>query len=252
MKRRAKIDNKIFHYQKSLFLGIVSIRICIYLCSVKRYCVREFMQTAKEYTRKILLKTARETFLRKGFKATSMREISKLSGVGLSNIYNYYSCKDDLLAAILHPLFEAMDTMLENHNRPEFVSIEVFTSEECHRAYVHNFIDIVICYREECKLLFFKSQDSRYENYWERWIEKGIVIGKEYMNSMKNVYPSLHTSVSPFFLRFICSWQVNMMREVIMQEKTSAEEIERFISEYVRFNIGGWEKLMRDDERIIV
>lgn len=43
-----------------------------------------------------------------------------------------------------------------------------------------------------------------------------------------------------------------MMREVIMQEKTSAEEIERFISEYVRFNIGGWEKLMRDDERITV
>ena len=111
----------------------------------KKNCVKEFMQTAKEYTRKILLKTARETFLRKGFKATSMREISKLSGVGLSNIYNYYSCKDDLLAAILHPLFEAMDTMLENHNRPEFVSIEVFTSEECHRAYVHNFIDIVIC-----------------------------------------------------------------------------------------------------------
>ena len=40
MKRRAKIDNKMFHYQKSLFLGIVSIRICIYLCSVKRIVLR--------------------------------------------------------------------------------------------------------------------------------------------------------------------------------------------------------------------
>ena len=51
------------------------------------------MQTPKDYTRKLLLKTAREAFLQKGYKAVSMREISKLSGVGLSNIYNYYPCK---------------------------------------------------------------------------------------------------------------------------------------------------------------
>ncbi|MDD6934640.1 MAG: helix-turn-helix domain containing protein, partial [Bacteroidales bacterium] len=55
------------------------------------------MQTAKDHTRRLLLETAREAFLRKGFKAVSMREISRLSGVGLSNIYNYFPCKDDLL-----------------------------------------------------------------------------------------------------------------------------------------------------------
>ena len=115
------MTNKIYSFRRCVpnvsFSEIIIFRYCQYQnmylpLQRKKNCVREFMQTAKEYTRKILLKTARETFLRKGFKATSMREISKLSGVGLSNIYNYYSCKDDLLAAILHPLFEAMDTML--------------------------------------------------------------------------------------------------------------------------------------------
>ena len=53
------------------------------------------MQTTKEYTHKLLLETARRAFFKKGFKAVSMREISKLSGIGLSNIYNYYPCKDD-------------------------------------------------------------------------------------------------------------------------------------------------------------
>mgnify|MGYP000418005885 CR=1 FL=1 len=88
------------------------------------------MQTTKEYTHKLLLETARRAFFKKGFKAVSMREISKLSGIGLSNIYNYYPCKDDLLADVLHPLLEAMNSMLEDHNRPEAFSLDVFTSAE--------------------------------------------------------------------------------------------------------------------------
>lgn len=66
------------------------------------------MQTTKN-THK--LETARP--FQEGLLRLSMREISKLSGIGLSNIYNYYPCKDDLLADVLHPLLEAMNSMLE-------------------------------------------------------------------------------------------------------------------------------------------
>ena len=59
------------------------------------------MQTTKDYIRKLLLETAQKAFFEKGFKSVSMREISKLSGIGLSNIYNYYPCKDDLLVDVL-------------------------------------------------------------------------------------------------------------------------------------------------------
>ena len=84
-----------------------------------------------------------------------MREISKLSGIGLSNIYNYYPCKDDLLADVLHPLLEAMNSMLEDHNRPEAFSLDVFTSEEYHRSSMKEVMNIVRRYREEFKLHFF-------------------------------------------------------------------------------------------------
>lgn len=66
------------------------------------------MQTTKDYIRKLLLETAQKAFFEKGFKSVSMREISKLSGIGLSNIYNYYPCKDDLLVDVLRPLLAAM------------------------------------------------------------------------------------------------------------------------------------------------
>lgn len=83
------------------------------------------MQTTKDYIRKLLLETAQKAFFEKGFKSVSMREISKLSGIGLSNIYNYYPCKDDLLVDVLRPLLAAMYRMLEDHNRPENFSLDI-------------------------------------------------------------------------------------------------------------------------------
>ncbi|KGN68050.1 TetR/AcrR family transcriptional regulator [Porphyromonas sp. COT-239 OH1446] len=202
------------------------------------------MQTTKEHIRMLLLKTAREAFLQKGFKAVSMREISKLSGVGLSNIYNYYPCKDDLLAVVLHPLLEAMNSMLENHNRPEGFSLEVFTSEDYLRASMREMMSIVTHYRREFKLLFLHAQDSRLEDYWEQWIEKSTAIGMEYMQKMRKLHPDLHTCISPFFMHFTCSWWINMLREIALHEELSSEEIECFIREYILFSTGGWEKLM--------
>lgn len=102
------------------------------------------MQTTKEYTHKLLLETARRAFFKKGFKAVSMREISKLSGIGLSNIYNYYPCKDDLLADVLHPLLEAMNSMLEDHNRPEAFSPDfVNVSPKNHLQIMGRYVDVV-------------------------------------------------------------------------------------------------------------
>ena len=224
------------------------------------------MQTTKEYTHKLLLETARRAFFKKGFKAVSMREISKLSGIGLSNIYNYYPCKDDLLADVLHPLLEAMNSMLEDHNRPEAFSLDVFTSEEYHRSSMKEVMNIVRRYREEFKLLFSSIQDSRFNDYWEQWIKRSTVMGIEYMEGMKKLYPDLHTDISLFFMHFTCSWWVNMMKEVVQHvicrsmrrisrwvnmmkevvqhEELSSEEIECFIGEYIRFSTGGWKRLM--------
>lgn len=202
------------------------------------------MQTPKDYTRKLLLDTAREAFFRKGFTAVSMREISKLSGVGLSNIYNYYSCKDDLLGVVLRPLLEAMNGMLDNHGRNESLSLEIFTSEEYHRKSMQEVMGIITRYRKEFKLLFLDTQDSRFKDYWERWIEKSTAIGMEYLERMTELYPDLHTRISPFFMHFTCSWWINMMKEVVLHENLSKKEMECFIGEYIHFSTGGWKKLM--------
>lgn len=191
-----------------------------------------------------MLETAQKAFFEKGFKSVSMREISKLSGIGLSNIYNYYPCKDDLLVDVLRPLLAAMYRMLEDHNRPENFSLDIFISDEYHRASLQELMGIITRYRSELNLLFFSTQHSRLKDYLEEWIEKSATIGMEYMEKMRRLHPELHTDISPFFMHFTCSWWINMMKEVVQHKELSCEEIECFISEYIRFSTGGWKKLM--------
>lgn len=203
------------------------------------------MQITKDYTRRLLLETARTAFFKKGFKAVSMREIAKKSGIGLGNIYNYYPSKDDLLADVLHPLLEAMDNLfVEHNNRPENYTIELFFSEDYQQSSMREMMALITRYREEFKLLFFSVQESRFKNYWEQWIARSTAMGIAYLAKMKELHPLIETDISPFFIHFTSSWWINMMKTVVQYKELSETEVERFIDEYLRFYTGGWKTLM--------
>lgn len=202
------------------------------------------MQVVKDNTRKLLLNTARKAFLQKGYKAVSMREISKLSGIGLSNIYNYFSSKDELLTVVLRPLLNEMDRMLERHNKPGGLSLDIFTSEDYIRGSLNEIMRIVTNYHQEIKLLFLYSQSSMYQDYLDKWIDRCTEKSIEYMWGMRERYPELNTDISRFFLRYTSSCWIDMMKETALHEELSHEETERFLNEYVRYVTGGWKKLM--------
>ena len=202
------------------------------------------MQVVKDNTRKLLLNTARKAFLQKGYKAVSMREISKLSGIGLSNIYNYFSSKDELLTVVLRPLLNEMDRMLERHNKPDGLSLDIFTSEEYIRNSLNEIMRIVTNYHQEIKLLFLYSQSSMYQDYLDKWIDRCTETSIEYMHGMRECHPELNTDISRFFLRYTSSCWIDMMKETALHEELSHEETERFLNEYVRYVTGGWKKLM--------
>lgn len=59
-----------------------------------------------DLTRQKVLSAAHELFLKQGFHGTSMRQIAAASGLALAGIYNHFSDKDALFAAVLdayHP-----------------------------------------------------------------------------------------------------------------------------------------------------
>jgi AcrR family transcriptional regulator len=56
----------------------------------------------------VLLKAAATIFAAKGYEGTSIRDISRQSKIGLSNIYYYISCKEELLYLIQYNTFDAL------------------------------------------------------------------------------------------------------------------------------------------------
>ena len=54
------------------------------------------MQFLKGDIQEGILKAAEEVFLEKGYKDASMREIASRAGVTVSNIYHYFTNKDEI------------------------------------------------------------------------------------------------------------------------------------------------------------
>ncbi len=87
------------------------------------------VQINKTVIRQNILRVAREAFLKKGYKDTSMRSIARLSGVSLGNIYNYYKDKDEIFQIVLAPLLDAFEQLMARHNGEECLSLDVFEKD---------------------------------------------------------------------------------------------------------------------------
>jgi AcrR family transcriptional regulator len=71
------------------------------------------MQFLKGDIQEGILKAAEEVFLEKGYKDASMREIASRAGVTVSNIYHYFTNKDEIFRTILKPVLNDLYAMIE-------------------------------------------------------------------------------------------------------------------------------------------
>jgi len=204
------------------------------------------MQMQKKDIRNIILKVARKEFIDRGFKDTSMRTIAKKAEVGLSNIYNYFKNKDEIFKEILSNLLNELDKIMVKHNSPEGIDLYVDDAEEYIRGQIKMFLDLVDNYKEDFRLLLFKSADSELENYREECIKVYSKTGKEYIEMVKQKYPSINSNISDFFMHTMSSWFMSSVAELVMHDLTH-EELEQFITEYMCYATAGWRSVMQID-----
>jgi AcrR family transcriptional regulator len=57
---------------------------------------------------------AKELFIKQGFHATSMRNISARAGTSLGNVYNYYRTKEEILGSIINKYQTTIDSRLRS------------------------------------------------------------------------------------------------------------------------------------------
>ena len=69
-------------------------------------------QEALEKRRGRIEEAARELFIKRGFHATSMRDIAEGAQTSLGNLYNYYRTKEDILESIIGRYQKVIDARL--------------------------------------------------------------------------------------------------------------------------------------------
>lgn len=202
------------------------------------------MQIQKEDVKKVIIQVARKEFVKKGFKDASMRTIAKKSEVGLSNIYNYFRNKDEIFRETLSGLLSAIDSTMERHNNSDYISVDIFSSEEYMRTQINMFVELVENYKDDFKLLLFGASGSSLENFRDEISRKHKQTGIEYIALMKQKYPEINSNISDFFIHTMSSWWISIIAELVMHD-LSHQALKDFIREYMEFGTAGWKKVMR-------
>lgn len=199
------------------------------------------MRVLKDDKYNAILDAARNEFIGKGFKDASMRNIAKVAGVGLSNIYNYFMNKDDLFLAIVKPAKDTIFSFITNHHTEEEVNLEWVSTFHYQEEAIDVYIGLLEKYKEELRLLLYRSEGSSMSNFRDVFTDHLTDVSNDYMNMVKNHYHS-ENEISPFFIHTLSAFMVSIVGEIITHN-LNKESIKDFFLEYFRFELAGWREL---------
>ncbi len=114
------------------------------------------MQYLKEDIQEKILHIAEEVFSEKGYKDASMREIASRTGITVSNIYHYFTNKDEIFRTILKPVLNDLYVKIYRHDANQ-MSIEVFTNSDYQQESVQEYIDLVSEHRARLRMLLVQA-----------------------------------------------------------------------------------------------
>lgn len=200
------------------------------------------MKLLKDEIFESILSVARQEFLSKGYKDTSMRDIAKKANVGLSNIYNYFKNKDEMYQAILYPAKNSISNFItQQHTEENFDFSHVTPYGHNENAIVY-YIDLIEKYKEEYRLLLYCSEGSSMANFRDELTDHMTHISHDYMALEKKHNAQAH-AISPFFIHTMSSWMVSILGEIATHE-LDRQKIREFFQEYFRFSYAGWRELI--------
>ena len=202
------------------------------------------MQTQKADIRTLILSVARDEFIRHGVKNTSIRTISRLSGVAVGNIYNYFKSKDDLLKHVLAPLLQIFEDYLMQNRSQTYLTTDLFEYDRYFDLMKGQVDALMKPYRDELRLLMTETAGTSLQNFLGIFTQRMRETGFQYIRIMKKKYPHINDDISPRFIQVLCSLWISVLKEIATGSDITESEIDKLIADYVKFGIGGWKRLL--------
>ena len=202
------------------------------------------MQVLKEDIRGRILTIARQQFEKKGYSKTSMREIAELAGVGVGNIYNYFTSKDELFHEVVRPVLCALEAMLQEHHGIRGEDIMIMRSEKYLKSCIDEYVLLIDKHRSLMEILLFRAQGSSLERFRENYTDRSTELVKAWFASMQRKHPEINTAVSDFIIHLHTVWMFTMFEELLMHS-VPQQEMEAILHDYILFEIQGWRAIIK-------
>lgn len=202
------------------------------------------MQVLKEDIRSRILTVARQQFERKGYVKTSMREIAGLAGVGVGNIYNYFTNKDELFREVVRPVLHALETMLQEYHGTQGEDIMMMRSEQYLRSCIDEYVSLFDKHRTLMGILLFHAQGSSLECFREDYTCRSTELVKAWFAAMQQRHPGINTEVSDFIIHLHTVWMFTLFEELLMHS-VPRQEMEAILHDYILFEIQGWKAIIK-------
>ena len=161
-----------------------------------------------------ILKNAKKEFLQKGFEKASMRSIAAMTGITAGALYKHFPSKAAIFDALVQPLITQTLSI-----GTDFSEIAVHLYETVGdsaikgaiRVSLQNLYTLVYSRFDEFKLLFNRSEGTKYKNIRHEFVMADVAACKKFIGTVKkhgiNVQSlnddQLHliysTALTPFF-----------------------------------------------------
>lgn len=172
-----------------------------------------------------------------------MRAIALRSGVGLSNIYNYFGSKDDIFRVIMQPVVDKCFSIVANNHTEDDVSFEELSSSAYQERFVNEYVKLVTNYKDELRILLFGADGSSFSDFRNELTDHMTIVTKDYFILVKQHYPHANTDITDFFRHVNLSGVVSFIGEMVTHDLTR-EQSKEFLREYVRYSTAGWRELI--------
>ncbi len=197
------------------------------------------MQYKKEEVRNDILKAAKNEFIDKGYHNTSTRKIAKEAGVSVSNIYNYFDSKDEILKTVLKPLLSKIEWGKSYLNNFDFNTGEIKVNDlKGHQQLIMAAANFIDDNRELLELLLFKTAGSSLESYKQDILDWYANFWFDYIEATGEPI-----EVNEHVIRNIAGLWYNLIEEVV-QYDIKGKELESLVNDMTIYIFGGWNKLV--------
>ena len=202
------------------------------------------MQVLKEDIRGRILAVAGQQFGQKGYSKTSMREIAGAVGVGVGNIYNYFTNKDELFREVVRPVLLALEAMLQEHHGIRGEDVMLIRSEQYLKDCIDEYVSLINEHRDLMRILLFRAQGSSLEHFRESYTDRSTELVKAWFIAMKEKHPNINTVVSDFIIHLHTVWMFTLFEELLMHA-VPRQEMESILHDYILFEIQGWRAIIK-------